>query len=483
MMLAAPLLMAHLGAESYGILLALISLIGFFSVFDLDLNSAINKFVSYHVNQGELRRAQQTIEIVLFAYLLISTTVVVILITAKGLLIDEWLSVEGHVRNETETVFTLITFNFWLSMISWVYGATINSNQRSDLLATFSFAQAFIHIGAMVYFAVQYKDVTLVALTYPVVSALTLVSFVIICKNISPAFSIVPKYHSETARQVFKFSLVTFLGKLATQIAKRGDRLIIAAYLSPSLVAYYAVALIPLAISWQATVLVQKVTLPAFTELRVSSSTQITKATQLATRYMYVLQGAILVVFVVGGEQFLTLWMGEEFAKRCYIVLVVFSIAEFISGCFAVMETVMHSLSKPWLPTLLRITTAGLSLILYFLLIPSGGIDGAAFAYLIPLVLLVPICIHQINKFLAISSFRFFISIVLPLTMSVSISIAAGFWISSQLATVSWISLIAAVGLSQFAYAIVLFCTRLLTWDDVVLIISALKKPSKQIIV
>lgn len=110
----------------------------------------------------------------------------------------------------------------------------------------------------------------------------------------------------------------------------------------------------------------------------------------------------VAISFVIIGDAFIALWMGEEFRQPAGTVLLVLGIAQVVSAPHYIMSSVLYGISQHRVIALVRIGEAALNLLLSISLAYAYGIVGVALgmtiAHVISVGIVLPLRARRILK-------------------------------------------------------------------------------------
>lgn len=175
-LLIVPLTINYVNPSQYGVWLALSSIIGWISFFDLGLGNGFrNKFAEAKAN-GEIDLARQYVSTTYFVLGLIASCVF-ILIIVLNLFID-WtivLKVDKTYYNELHKVFAIVSGFFCLNLIANIFSMLLSANQKPGYASAITGLGSIISI-VVIYILTLYTDGSLVnlALFFSGIPAVTL---------------------------------------------------------------------------------------------------------------------------------------------------------------------------------------------------------------------------------------------------------------------------------------------------------------------
>ncbi len=383
--LARMIIGRFLGPSEYGIvsigfvvmtIAATLSLVG--------LNAGIQRYVSFYKGKGDERRIKGTI----IGALKISFPLSLIL-TFLIFLGADWISI--HVFHEPNL--TPVLRIFAIGIPFWVLTTIFNSG-----------SVGFQEIKYKVYTIFIFKDtfkliaiVTLLALGYGIlgasvgwVIAIILSSFLAFYFLEHKVFSILNSRVTSISvdKELLLFSFPLIFAGLAALITSYTDTLMLGYFCTSSEVGVYNAAMptasLLLIISGSFTVIF----MPVVSELHARGmENELKKSYSSVTKWVFslVLPAFILIAFF--SDSIMCLMFGSEYIVGA-TALRVLAFGYFIFSLFSLASSLLQSYGKTGIVMKCSFIGAGANIILNFLLIPVYGVNGAAIATTVSLVLL-----------------------------------------------------------------------------------------------
>lgn len=325
-----PYILHSLGEASFGVWVLANVLVGYGSLLDLGMGSAILKYVA---------DARATDDTTAAAELLGTATRTYLGLAVLGLVVGGLVSTQAHrvihlgtsPGSTLEAVLALVTVSFAINLAATPATATLRGLQRYDVTNAITVASSLLTAGLTL--LVLYRGggvVAMVALTVPV-SLLTQATSVLVLRKLHPDFALRWSPTSRSAgRKMTRFGLTLTVGQVALLLQQRSSEVIIASVLSVTAVAPYSLARrlsdLPHVISDQFI----KVLLPVASELHATGSRESLRRLYLVSTRVTVgmmLPMALCACFL--SADLLELWVGAQYRgeARLVVVLVIASVA------------------------------------------------------------------------------------------------------------------------------------------------------------
>ncbi len=212
------------------------------------------------------------------------------------------------------------------------------------------------------------------------------------------------------ATTVFGFYVVlgNSIGFLNTQI----DSILIGYYLNPAEVGIYAVAVLLAQTLTLIPSAVQRVTAPATATLYGKGDIEGVRNVVFSTmKKSFLISGGIAVTIAVLGQHLITIFFTGEFLSS-YIPLLILLLGYTIFAPIMAVGATLSSIGKVHIPFRISAVCGVLNVVLNILLIPYLGINGAAIATTVSLIVNLGLSTTVINKYLSTLEHQAFQGIV-----------------------------------------------------------------------
>jgi O-antigen/teichoic acid export membrane protein len=122
-----------------------------------------------------------------------------------------------------------------------------------------------------------------------------------------------------------------------------------------------------------------------------------------STKILMLVTLPITVILVTVPGPILRFWLGPEYAVQGTVALSLLGVATFVNAASAVATVSSLGVGRAWMPAAFAFASSIISLVGNFVLIPRYGINGAAFAALLPQALVVPGFVYMVTRMLKFS--------------------------------------------------------------------------------
>jgi O-antigen/teichoic acid export membrane protein len=383
-----PLLIHSLGVEGYGIVTLVGSVIGYFSVLDVNLTAGAIKYLAESHAADDRPRFAETFWFGIMFYGLLGLIGALTVFFAADLLVDHFFKVSAEAHDASVAAFRLAALGFALSQAQSYLIVVPQSLQRYDRSAQ---SEAFFGILfnlASVGAAVAGWGIVGVIGARVAVSALNIMylSWLIHSFRLGLGF----RWPGKAVRtSMTSFSAYAYLSKIASTLHQHADKLIVGAIGGPVALAFYTVPVQLAGRILGLTYRLSSVIYPKASALAASGRISELRSVYLGVmRYVTYINLAALGMIVLAGDIFLRKWVGESFVQQGYPVLVLMTVALLIDSLTNIPSMVNDALGHPRITGRFALANGVLGVALVYLGTKFGGIIGAATGHLLSSLLL-----------------------------------------------------------------------------------------------
>ncbi len=165
------------------------------------------------------------------------------------------------------------------------------------------------------------------------------------------------------------------------------DRFVIGAVVSASAVAYYATPNEMVTKIWIIPGAVTAVLFPAFAARMASRDADNIRLVRASITTLYIMILPITAALTVFARELLTLWISADFAAHSTVLLQIFAVSMLISCMAQIPFTLIQGAGKPRVTALLHCGILPIYLLGLWLLARTFGVTGAAWAWLLRMVI------------------------------------------------------------------------------------------------
>ena len=380
---SAPFLVSRLGFDQYGIWMLVNAFTGTMGIFHVGLGDATIKYISAYRGRKDSAGVQRILSGTMALSALFGCVAAVGLYFAAPLLVEHVFKIAPVHYVEATRAIQVGSLVLFLQAIYQVLASALKAYEAFGPPSKIAvFVKSGTIIGAVVLVALGYGIVAILFLTAGF-TLLGIVAQAFAAARILGVRSFWPAMDRASWKEVLGFGCYSWIQNAAGVAFSQSDRLLIAAMLGTTPLAYYTLCV-------QIAQQVHGFATGAFGFLFPHISARQESGNKRAVRRVFRL--AVLVnlalalvlalPLVLFGRKILTLWMGSTFAEHAYVVLAVLAVAFCALSVNVAPHFTLLGLGKVRFVSLMNVFGGALSLGAAALLIPAFGLIGAAAARL-----------------------------------------------------------------------------------------------------
>jgi O-antigen/teichoic acid export membrane protein len=454
-----PILVHGLGDRRYGIWSLVESVLAYLMVVDLGVAASVVRYVAKFEATGDrdsLNRVFST-SLCIFTVAGALALALVLAIAFPGLSL---LRIPADLAGEARGMLVLLGINLALGLPLSVFPSVLFGLGRFPVKTAIHTASLVIRAGLLL--LVVWKEGGLPELALAI-TACNVVEHLVLALA---AWSYVPSLRFSfaladraTFRAIRGYSLSAFVALLAGRISFQTDALVLALFLTPESITFFAIASRLVEYAKSALRAGTTVLTPAVSVLEAQGNDAAIRRVLLdGTRYVLWLSLPIQAGFVILGRPFLALWLGPKYAELSYPTLVILALPLALALSQSISGRILYGIGRlRWFAGLIM-TEAVCNLLLSLALVVPLGLEGVAWGTAIPNVFCNLLLAVYICRTVGMSAGEYLRgSFLLPVALAplpVVVWLAAARW----LAPPSWPALVAvgALGLVSYLAAAVL---------------------------
>ncbi|MDO6444980.1 oligosaccharide flippase family protein [Colwellia sp. 1_MG-2023] len=378
-----PFLISHLGSEDYALWVLIGSIISSYYLMDLGLNHTVTRYVARYIYTEEYDRANQIINTALLIYSVLGVVLFTLTVLAVFFIAPEIVNDPEDLRT-AQAILLISGLSLSLEFPSKAFPGVISAYLRFDTIALVRTLGSVLSALAIFLFISNGSGVVTLAIISFVSNITITIFFIYYSYNLFSSLDIAKKHVSKKDMiEIFHFSKWTFIVDVTNLLKNKMDIWMIASFLSSVGITTYFIAARLIEYATQIVGQALGFTVPVFTKYYAQD--QLDKMAEALVFFvkLYVL---LLVLFVAGfivlGEQFIRLWIGDEInievAYQCLIILAVGRLLVLITNPFV---SVLMTIKKHKYVTYLSLVDTIAVTLSAIYLIPNYGLIGAAIAF------------------------------------------------------------------------------------------------------
>jgi len=427
-----PLLINGLGVDRFGALTLAWMVTGCFSLFDLGIARALTKMVSEKLGVGEEQEIPALVWTSIFLVILMGSIGAILVFIVSPYLVQLALKLPPDLHSETLYTLYLLALSIPIVISSVCMSGVLQAYQRFDLISIVRIPVGVLtFLGPLLVLPFSRNLFFIVAILV-LVRIAELIANLVLCLYIIPVLRCGIVFQPKLLRPLISFGTWMTVSNIIGPLIIYLDRFLIGSMFSIATVAYYTtpyeminkLMIIPGALVG--------VLFPAFGASFAKDRNRTALMFLRGVKYIFLSLFPIILIVVTFAYEGLYFWLGSEFAKNSTHILQWLAVGAFLSSQSYLPFALLHASGRPDLTAKLHFIEAPFYLLIIWLLISSYGIEGAAIAWVVRVVVDLLILFLMAQRLLLFRSpiilkligsalcaiILLFISINIPMNMS-----------------------------------------------------------------
>jgi O-antigen/teichoic acid export membrane protein len=371
-----PILSRSLGVDRFGLLMLCWTFIGYFSIFDLGLATAMERSVAQKLALGDHKSVPVVIWTTLLTMLALGIAgFVVAWMTAPAIIHALRASSEG--RAEALQTVHLLALSIPLVIASVGLQGILVAHMKFKLINVVGIPLGlWTYVGPIIVLPISHSLVLIVAALF-IGRVAGFVLYLIFCLRVVPSLRSFA-FHRALVRPLLTFGGWLTLDDLVDPLVNFLDRFLIGSLISVAAVALYSVPYQLAAQGWIVTSGVSAVLFPYFSGVLARGSGQARLIFRRAIKYLLFAMFPVALIMVAFAQPGLGLWLGADYAMQSTPVLQLVAVGVLITSIGSVGGTFNGSAGRPDIDAKLGLMKFALHIAPAWLVITRYGIVGLA---------------------------------------------------------------------------------------------------------
>ena len=313
-----PLLVHGLGSSEYGAYQMTAALIGYVSVLDFGLHSSITRFVSKYQAAKDEKGQQNFIGV----SLLLFSAIAIMILLVGGVLYAKVPTIYSKSATPEEIciirqLLIVLIINLAVSMPGAVFESIAVAYERFIFVKFTATIKMLLRFAAIILLGFWHYNAMTVVLIDFTLNILLIATHIAYCFKTLHISIRIHDCSLRFVKSIFTFSLFVFIAGITDQINWKADTTILGIMLGTNAVTLYSVAGSLVGYYRNFSGAISGIFLPKAVKMVAvgKSNTDLTDLMIQIGRIQLMIISLILVGFITLGQEFIQLWMGEEFIK------------------------------------------------------------------------------------------------------------------------------------------------------------------------
>lgn len=371
-----PIIVAKLGAESYGFVTLANNFVNYISLITIALNSVSGRFITIKIHQKDYEKANIYYNSVLMTNIIFC----VILFVPSVIFIhnlETFLNISSGIVLDVKVLFSLVFVSFYISIIGNVYSVATFAKNRLELAAArntvLNVLRAIILICVFTMFSPNIIWMGMVSLLVAVLTIMTNINY---SKKLLPELKLnIKEFRSSAVKELLSSGYWNTISQVGQILLNGLDLLLTNLFINPQLMGIVSISkTIPDILGSVAGTLVSAFS-PSFTILYAKGKKlELLQEIKQSIKIVGIILGIPVGGWLAFGQDFFKLWMPTENSKLLYQLSVLASLTLFVNGGVSCIYNIFAVTNKLKVNSISLICSGGINALVVFILLKTTNL-------------------------------------------------------------------------------------------------------------
>lgn len=459
---ATPIIVKSLGHEDYGIYALILGFIAY--SFNFNVGRAVTKYIAEYRANGENEKIRDVISATLFVNFAVGLFGLAAICLLANWLVSDVFRIESDAQNKTVNALYISSLIIFFSTINQVFNAILQGIQRFDVYSKIFNVYNFCIIGGNLFLVLKGFGLVPLLIWNLLITFLTCFVFYRSAKMLLPEVGFTFGFSRRTLKMVLSFSWGVIGYQILANVLLLFERSWITRKLGSENLTYYVV---PMMLAVYLHGFISSLTMvifPLASELK-DNKEKLLRLYLKATKIVLMLTVFPAMTLIVESKNFLTLWMGAEFADKSSDLLVIHTVTFGLTAITVVAWFMTEGLGFPNYNCFVFVLCLIISISGMFWLTQDYGNFGVAIGRLAGFGTIFFSIFYVEKWFFKAIQLRFWLKITGIVGIAAIIAGIAEKFLSN-IFSLSWLTFILSVGISGVIYLSCLWILKFLTEEE-----------------
>lgn len=460
---ATPIIVRHLGNEDYGIYALILGFISY--SFNFNVGRAITKYVAEYRTGGRTDEISEVVAATLLINIVLGLIGLILIFSSADFLVSVGLKIQPEAYDKTVYALYIAALTIFFLMLNQVYNAIIQGLVRFDIYAKIFNLRNILLISGNLLLAMMGVGLISLLLWNLFITALIALISIIAAKKLLPEMKLKFSFSREKLKLVFNYSSGVIAYQILANVLLLFERSWITGKLGAETLTLYVV---PMMLALYIHGFISSLTMMIFPLASEMSSDKenllrlYQKSTKIVS-FLAVFMGATL---IVESKNFLTLWMGADFADKSWHLLILHTITFSLLAITVVSWQLTEGLGRPQLNTYFFMLCFIISISGMIFLLPDFGSFGVGLARTFGFSSLFIWVFYVEKRFLGNIQFGFWLKLLGMLALATTLSILVELFLGNFL-ELSWLKLFITTFFGGVVYCLTAWIIGFVTDEEI----------------
>jgi len=391
MFLLSPFVVHRLGNNAYGVWSLLVSITGYLGLIEMGTRGGLDRFINFYLGKDDLPSVNSVVNTGIAIFVFCGLILMLIACIISGAFHTFFSKTPMELVGAARIAIFLIAINLWLSFLGVPFFQILTAFERFDILNGINISVLLVRTVWTVTVLLRGGGIIQLAVVQALATLCGIMTAYVLAKRIFPQLRLTPVMISLAHfRELFTFSFWAFVGNVSMQLLYYTDNVLVAYFFGPEMVTFYSIG--GMLIIYGRGIIGQcsSIFVPQIIkDVARKDWPALHRLFQQGSMLTMAVGILLLIGMVVFGREFISLWMGPEYAHKSYGVMLILTISQFPAIAALLCSSIILGLNKVKYASVVTFLQAVVNLLLsiFFVKYCQMGIEGVAWGTFYPRII------------------------------------------------------------------------------------------------
>ncbi len=377
-----PYIVKNLGYDNYGIWSLAMAVMGYFAFLDMNMLKAGIRFLAEYHGKKDIVSANQVVTFGMLTFFVIGLVGMIAIALCVDPVILKMVKIPEELHTVARSTLYLASLGFLLIMIQNYLLSIPKALHRFDVsnVIEMSFTVgSILATVSLLYFGYGLLEVVIARLLANVICILVAYGSI---KKVMPYFKFSIHIESSLMKKIFSYSLVSFAGRIGMATKSFANTFVAGSLLGTSAITFFTVPYMLVERLTNISSRLSMVIFPIASEMGSQSRhDELIIIYRKMTRHVFNINIFLTTLISLFSWEIMTLWMGEAFAKKSALILLLVAIGFLFNTTTGLPSLVNDGIGHPKVTSTFAFVSGAISVVFLFIFGKIYGLVGIAIGY------------------------------------------------------------------------------------------------------
>lgn len=404
-LLSIPYIVRNLGYDAYGVWSLVMAVMGYFAFLDMNMLRGGIRYLAEYDGKKDKESANQVVSFGMLAYLGIGLVGMLTIAACVEPVLLKMLKIPDSLNDMARYTLYLAALGFFLLMTQTYLLSIPRALHRFDVSNK---VEIFFQVGGtgavvgLLLLGYGLLEVVIARIAANVICILVAYQSI---HKIMPYYKFTPRIDRKIAKAISSYSLVSFAGRLGMSTTSYASTFVAGSLLGTSAITLFTVPFLLVDRVMNISSRLSMIIFPIASELGAQSRhEELIVIYMKMTKYVFIINLFLTLMFCLFSWEILALWMGREFANESAFILVTVAVGYLFNTTTTLPSLVNDGIGSPKVTSIFAFVHGFVAVVFLAVLGKMFGLNGIAIGYSASSILMAMVFnVYVHNKVIGVS--------------------------------------------------------------------------------